>query len=148
MSEEIVEEAKPKARRPKANKAAAEVSVIENVNISEAKETTNDEGQKVISGPKRARAPRMSNIHTKDNDGTVASHAADIALAKKPIQKKQENKESGKIALWSDRNIRWTNVGELSKGYNIVTKEAAEKWLEKRGIREATPQEIASHYGK
>lgn len=152
MSEETIETIdKPisKARKPKAKEVAAEASVIENVNIVEAKETTNDEGQKVISGPKRARAPRTSNVHAKEDSGAIASHAADFALAKKKvIVEKQEIKEIEKVALWSDKNIRWTNVGELSKGYNIVTKEAAEKWLSKRGIREATPQEVASHYGK
>ena len=152
MSEETVETIEkpaPKARKPRAKKVAAETPVIENVSIAEANETTNDEGQKVISGPKRTRAPRKSNVHSKEDGGAIASHAADFALAKKKVvAPKQEAKEVEKVALWSDRNIRWTNVGELSKGYNIVTKEAAEKWLGKRGIREATPQEVASHYGK
>lgn len=147
-SVETIEKPAPKARKPRAKKVAAETPVIENVEVAEAKETTNDEGQKVISGPKRSRAPRMSNIHAKDQEGTIASHAADFALAKKVVAEKKTETEVEKIALWSDRNIRWTNVGELSKGYNIVTKEAAEKWLGKRGIREATPQEVAAHYGK
>lgn len=147
-SVETIEKPAPKARKPRAKKVAAETPVIENVEVAEAKETTNDEGQKVISGPKRSRAPRMSNIHAKDQEGTIASHAADFALAKKVVAEKKKETEVEKIALWSDRNIRWTNVGELSKGYNIVTKEAAEKWLGKRGIREATPQEVAAHYGK
>lgn len=152
MSEELVEVAErsaPKNRKPKAEKVAEKTAIVENVVVTEAKETTTDEGQKVISGPKRSKAPRMSNIHAKDEEGTIASHAADFALAKKKVvAEKKTDAEVEKIALWSDRNIRWTNVGELSKGYNIVTKEAAEKWLDKRGIREATPQEVAAHFGK
>ena len=151
MSETTIEETKPapKPRKPRAKKAAAEAPVaVENVSVSEAQETTTDEGQTVITGPKRSRAPRSSNMHTK-NDGLIGSHAADRALAKKPqnINPRVED-DSEKVAVWSAKNIRWTGVGELSKGYNIVTKEAAEKWLSKVGIREATPEEVATHYGK
>lgn len=145
---EKVEKPAPKARKSKANEVAAENTVIENVQVAAVKETTTDEGQKVISGPKRSRAPRMSNIHAKQEDGAIASHAADFALAKKKVVADKKDVEVEKVALWSNKNIRWTNVGELSKGYNIVTKEAAEKWLDKSGIREATPQEVAAHYGK
>ena len=31
---------------------------------------------------------------------------------------------------------------------NIVSKEAAEKWLKREGIRKATPEEVATYYGK
>lgn len=151
MSETTIEETKatPKPRKPRAKKAVAEAPVVvENVSISEAQETTNDEGQTIITGPKRSRAPRSSNMHTKD-DGLVASHAADRALAKKSQNIKPKTEDSTeKVAVWSAKNIRWTGIGELSKGYNIVTKEAAEKWLSKAGIREATPEEVATHYGK
>jgi hypothetical protein len=53
-----------------------------------------------------------------------------------------------KIALFSKGNIFWNGVGSLEKGYNIVTKEASVKWLTKKTVREATPQEVAKHYGK
>jgi hypothetical protein len=149
MSEEsvaVIEKEAPKARKPRAKKAAEESTVIESVSIEEAKETKTDEGQTVITGPKRARAPRQSNMHTKE-DGIVGSHAADSALKRKVAPVEKEDKRE-KIALWSSKNVRWTGIGELSKGYNIVTKEAAEKWLAKEGIREATPEEVATYYGK
>ena len=53
-----------------------------------------------------------------------------------------------KIAVFSNGNIHWNGVGSLEKGYNIVTKEASVKWLTKKSVREATPQEVAAYYGK
>jgi hypothetical protein len=53
-----------------------------------------------------------------------------------------------KVALFSERNIFWNGVGEVVKGYNIVTKEVSEKWLTHDKVRTATPQEVAKHYGK
>lgn len=60
--------------------------------------------------------------------------------AKKPVD--------DKVALFSERNIFWNGVGEVVKGYNIVTKEVSEKWLTHSKVRIATPQEVAKHYGK
>lgn len=144
---ETVTEVK-KARKPRTKTVADELPV-ENVSVQEAV-VENDEGQKVISAPKRAKAPRKSNTKVND-DGVIGSNAADYALRNAPkasAQKVKEEPNPEKAALWSAKNIRWTGVGELSKGYNIVTKEAAEKWLTKAGIREATPEEVATYYGK
>jgi len=61
---------------------------------------------------------------------------------------KVEKPVSEKVALFSERNIFWNGVGEVVKGYNIVTKEVSEKWLTHSKVRIATPQEVAKHYGK
>jgi len=53
-----------------------------------------------------------------------------------------------KIALYSERNLHMENLGALKVGYNIVSKEASEKWLVHRLVRIAPPEEIASYYGK
>ncbi len=66
-------------------------------------------------------------------------------------EKKEELKEEkaqGKVALYSDRNLNWNGVGSLKKGYNIVTKEASEKWLQHKAVREASPKEVASYFGE
>jgi hypothetical protein len=66
-------------------------------------------------------------------------------------------KESGKpatakkkdvVAIYSTRNVSWSGVGQVSRGYNIVTKEASEKWLSRDHIRIATPEEIARDFGR
>ena len=40
------------------------------------------------------------------------------------------------------------NLGALKVGYNIVSKEASEKWLTHRLVRIASPEEVASYYRK
>ena len=53
-----------------------------------------------------------------------------------------------KVALYSQRNLHMDNLGALKVGYNIVSKEASEKWLTHRLVRIAPPEEVASYYGK
>ena len=54
-----------------------------------------------------------------------------------------------KVALYSTRNIHWgSGVGALKVGYNIVSKEASEKMVTHKAVRIATPEEVASYYGK
>lgn len=63
--------------------------------------------------------------------------------------KKQVIQESGeKVAVYSVKNLHWGEIGDLTVGYNIVSKEASEKWLTLGHVRMATPQEVAKHYGK
>lgn len=51
-----------------------------------------------------------------------------------------------KIAVYSERNIYWKEVGSLSKGYSFITREEAESWVRLKGVREASPEEVASHF--
>lgn len=59
---------------------------------------------------------------------------------------KEEPQE--KIALYSIKNLHWSSVGSLERGYNIVSKEDSEKWLSRRDVRIASPEEVAKFYGK
>ena len=59
---------------------------------------------------------------------------------------KQEPDE--KVAVYSVRNLSWNGVGELIKGYNIVTKKDSEKWLTNKSVRSASPEEVKRAYGK
>jgi ribosomal protein S16 len=69
-----------------------------------------------------------------------------------PDPKKEKAKENTnnqeKVAIYSTKNLHWLKVGQLMPGYNIVTKEASEKWLTRKQVRLATPEELASYYGK
>jgi hypothetical protein len=73
-----------------------------------------------------------------------------------PPEVKEENAEkagknkdlTNKIALHSGRNLHMEGLGALSVGYNIVSKEASEKWLTHRLVRIAQPEEVASYYAK
>lgn len=52
-----------------------------------------------------------------------------------------------KVALFSTRNVSSEGFGKIHIGYNIVNKRKADFWLEQRGIRLATPEEIAEAFG-
>ena len=51
------------------------------------------------------------------------------------------------VAIYSSKNISWQEVGKVSKGYNIVSKEASKEWLKRKDIRLATPEEVAKEFG-
>ena len=60
----------------------------------------------------------------------------------KKIQSVKEGKdqpEEEKVALYSTRNISWNGLGSLSRGYNIVSKEASEKMVTHKAVRIASP---------
>ena len=54
---------------------------------------------------------------------------------------------SEKVALHSTKSVRWESVGAISKGYNIVTKAQADKWLTRSHVRIATPEEVKKAFG-
>jgi hypothetical protein len=121
-------------------KAAATVDAVESVSVTEAEAPA----ENVIAAPKR-QASKKTSLMSNDT-GVIGSPAAErVIVTEEPQAPKPDD---SKVALWSDKNLRWSGVGSLIKGYNIVTKEAAEKWLSRGGIREATPEEVATHYGK
>lgn len=115
--------------------------IVDSASIQEAKEEDNIN---VIKGSARTKRNPVSNIENKD-DGVFRSKAADKAFNKLIDTEKRQPE---KVALWSNKNIRWEEVGTLKKGYNIVHKEASKRWLTKEGIRTATPDEIATYYDK
>ena len=70
-------------------------------------------------------------------------------ITEETAEKAGKNKDlTNKIALHSDRNLHMDGLGALSVGYNIVSKEASEKWLTHRLVRIAQPEEVASYYAK
>ena len=50
-------------------------------------------------------------------------------------------------AIYSVKNLYWAEVGALTEGYNIVTKEDSEKWLTRKDVRSASPEEVARYFG-
>jgi hypothetical protein len=54
---------------------------------------------------------------------------------------------SEKVALHSTRSVRWEEVGAITKGYNIVTKAQADKWLTRGHVRIASPEEVQKAFG-
>jgi hypothetical protein len=70
-------------------------------------------------------------------------------LEGKEVVKIAKTQNSEKVALFSDNSKHSINkeFGILKNGYNIVNKEAANWWLTRKGVRLATPHELARYYG-
>ena len=144
-SVDLVEELDVEENKTAVKAVAKENIVIKNVMVEEV---VNDDNQKVITGPAKKKTSGSSNMQ-KNPENILGSKAADRALAKIIVEEKEESKKvAEKVALWSNKNIRWSDVGDLKKGYNIVTEGASEKWLSRDGIRKATPEEVATYFGK
>ena len=94
----------------------------------------------VVEAPPAAE-PVQSLGFTKT--GAIGSMAADG-----PSKKiKAEVDLSEKVAIHSTRSVRWEEAGAISKGYNIVTKAQADKWLTRSHVRIATPEEVKKAFG-
>jgi hypothetical protein len=103
-----------------------------------AQEERND----VISSDRLASSPNVSVVSNEDN--VIGSGSAD----KKEAAKSNPVNEKETVAVYSTKNVTWSGVGQVFKGYNIVTKQAAEKWATRDHIRIATPEEVARDFGK
>jgi hypothetical protein len=105
-------------------------------------EANEADGNDVISSNNAATNPNPS----------VVLNSADV-IGSSVASKKEEHisrtdKKKDVIAVYSTKNVTWSGVGEVSKGYNIVTRQAAEKWATRDHIRIATPEEVARDFGK
>jgi|SaaInl3SG_22_DNA_1037383.scaffolds.fasta_scaffold07015_5 hypothetical protein len=142
MSSEKISPAMLSVGEPVISKEMAEAAkeYLNNVKISEGSEDST-----AITAPnKPGKGGKVkSSLGGVANGDTIG--LVDEKPTKKPTAKAGPKKAT--VAIYSERNMRWNEVGEISKGYNIVSSEAAEKWLTRKHVREATPEEVASEYG-
>jgi hypothetical protein len=118
------------------------------IKISKPQEMPETDENNVIgsSGTQKTGGAKKSAITTNEN-GILSSAKVDRINAQKPAKpKKEEKKET--VAVFSTRNVSWQDVGKVYRGYNIVDKAAADKWLTRDHIRLATPEEIKEEFGK
>ena len=94
----------------------------------------------VVEAP-AAEEPVQSLGFTKT--GAIGSMAADGP--RKTIKTNVDLSE--KVAVHSTKSVRWEEVGSISRGYNIVTKAQADKWLTRSHVRIATPEEVKKAFG-
>jgi hypothetical protein len=148
-SEEVAEEA-PVAEEPvveeapqtKVEEVAAELNLEPKVSVVEEVEDT-----KVISSAsqKKVKPSDLAAGLTGVADGVIGTGT----VKRKPSSKKQnEEAKPEKVAVHSSKNVSWPGVGKVYRGYNIVTKEQADKWLTRGHIRLATPEEVAEEFGR
>jgi hypothetical protein len=102
------------------------------------------EEQTIIKANEPVKKVPASSSASDDNGVVVSKYAKNSV--KKTTETLKEEVE--KVALFSEKNLHWLGVGNIRPGYNIVTEEASKLWLTRRGVREATPEEVATYYGK
>lgn len=101
-----------------------------------------EERENVISSDKIATNPNVSVVSNEDNViGSGSANRKESSVESLPNEKET-------VAVYSTKNVSWSGVGQVSKGYNIVTKQAAEKWSTRDHIRIASPEEVARDFGK
>lgn len=104
-----------------------------------------DEDNVIGSSRTTAKGGKKSGAITQTENGAIGSGAASKSPKVKAVEPKVVKKET--VALFSTRNVLWEGVGKIDKGYNIVDKAEAEKWLKRDHVRTATPEEVAKEYG-
>jgi hypothetical protein len=90
---------------------------------------------------KFVKTPSISEV----SDGVIGSSSAE---RKPKLKTKTEETKKEKVAIHSSKNVTWSGVGKVYRGYNIVDKDAAERWLTRSHIRLATPEEVKQEFGK
>lgn len=94
--------------------------------------------------------------NTYSGDGTVQgiTAVANGVIGTGKVTKKtkksavKDEPKVEKVAVYSTKNVTWSAVGKVYRGYNIVTKEQADQWLTRSHIRLATPEEVAREFNQ
>lgn len=89
----------------------------------------------VVEAPEEATAPVEEVVEQKAEYKPRKQKAFEETAPKEDV-----------VAIFSTKNIAWAEIGNLKTGYNLVPAESAELWLTAniRGIRKATPEEVAA----
>jgi hypothetical protein len=141
----IVEETtyeSPVFEAPVVEEPVVEAPVVEHV---EETPIVEEAAQEVVEAP-AYQAPEEVQALGSVAAGVIGATTAPKATERKKSAKVAEPKET--VALYSTKNVTWSEVGKVYRGYNIVSKDAAEKWLTRSHIRTATPEEVAKEFGK
>ncbi len=112
-------------------------------------EIINDSNDEVLAVEETVEAPAEIKEEAVVEITEEAAPVVEAPKAEKPKKEKAVKSETETVALFAERNINWSGVGALKAGYNIVSKEDADKWLSgSLKIRLATPEEIAAKVAK
>jgi hypothetical protein len=139
--EETTNEA-PVFEAPVAEEPVVEAPVVEHV---EETPVVEEAAEAVVEAP-AYEAPEEVQALGSVAEGVIGATTAPKAPERKKSAKAAPKKET--VALYSTKNVTWSEVGKVYRGYNIVDKDAAAKWLTRSHIRTATPEEVAKEFGK
>jgi hypothetical protein len=114
--------------------------------VKESATKTNDKviGSGTTSG--KSKTKRVAAVGAVA-DGVIGSSTKIVTVSEPEPAKPTAAKET--VAIYSTKNVSWDGYGKVSRGYNILSKEVAEKWLAERSYhtRLATPEEVAKEFG-
>jgi DNA-binding protein H-NS len=121
---------------------------VEEPTIEEVKPVEAEEPKNVISSGSQRTGKKSEEVAgiTAVENGVIGTGT--VKPKPKNVVKQQDKPEVEKVAIYSSKNVTWTGVGKVYRGYNIVTKEAADKWLTRDHTRVATPEELAKEFGR
>ena len=149
MSEELNNEVK-EAESVKEEVVVEETKVEESAPVVEEKPKV--EAPKVVEAPVVAEdvisTPKPA-ANMKPGLGIVGNGAMGSTTVPKtePVKPaKPAAPKAEKVAIYSSKNVTWSEVGKVYRGYNIVTKAQADKWLGRDHVRLATPEEVAKEF--
>ena len=104
---------------------------------------TSDENVISSGSANRKGGKKKSALVTNESGALVSGKAEKLNKKETVTAKKSEG-----VAIYSTKNVSWQGVGNISKGYNIVSEEEAARWQTRGHVRLATPEEVAAAYGK
>jgi hypothetical protein len=130
-----------------------ETPVVEEALVETQPEPVVESPAPVVEEPVSAitRPSYSSHVEEVPALGSVGDGAIGATTAvrhPRTAKKKAEATVVEKVAIHSTKNVTWEGVGKVYRGYNIVTKDASEKWLTRSHTRLATPEEVAKEFGK
>lgn len=121
--------------------------MAENKNKSTSKpiveETLEINKDEVIAIPESTRDVPTLGFNEDGVMGSTTTKTSKTKIEKEPVI---QEIESSKVALFSIRNMYAEGAGKLNVGYNIVPKKYSDFWLAQRGVRLATPEEVAEAF--
>jgi hypothetical protein len=99
--------------------------------------------EKVVVAPEPTReVPTLGY----NKDGVMGSTTTKINKPKVENTPVEENIAPSKVALFSTRNLYADGFGNINVGYNIIPNKYVDFWLAQRGVRLATPDEVAEAF--
>ena len=81
-----------------------------------------------------------------DKDGVMGSTTTKAAKPKSDKAEISVESTTTKVAVYSTRNVYADGFGKINVGYNIIPKKHVDFWTAQRGIRLATPDEVAEAF--
>jgi hypothetical protein len=137
ISEPVVETPEPEVKVEET--PAEETPVFETYKISEAEESKDSN---IISTNDLSQGSNMVQGMGSVANGVIGATKVERKTEKPAAPVKKT------VAIHSTKNVSLPGVGKVYRGYNIVTQDQADKWLQRNHIRLATPEEVAKEFGR